>query len=141
MPDLDGIEASVLVNGERQTPFILVSAHHDAETLTRIGADHVMGYLVKPVSEADLKTAIRMAMLRHAHFQSLLKENTDLKQTLEDRKLVERAKGILMKRQRIDEEEAFRQVRKYASNHNKKLVEVSKQVIDAEEVFALLEKV
>ena len=141
MPDLDGIETSVAINKERQTPVILVSAHHDAETLTRVGIDHVMGYLVKPVSEADLKTAITMAMLRHAHFLSVMKENSDLRQTLEDRKLVERAKGVLMKRLRVDEEEAFRRVRKHASAHNLKLVTVSKQIIDAEEVFAQLEKV
>jgi two-component system, response regulator PdtaR len=141
MPDMDGIETSVAVNRDRQTPVILISALHDAETMTRVGVDHVMGYLVKPVSEADLKTAITMAMLRYQHFLSMLKENSDLKQTLEDRKLIEKAKGVIMKRLRVDEEEAFRRVRKLASNHNLKLVAVSKQVIDAEEVFVQLEKV
>jgi AmiR/NasT family two-component response regulator len=141
MPDMDGVEASVAVNRGKQTPVILVSAHHDAETLVRVGVDHIMGYLVKPVSEADLKTAITMAMLRFHHFLSMLKENSDLKQTLEDRKLIEKAKGVIMKRLRVDEEEAFRRVRKLASNQNLKLVAVSKQVIDAEEVFLHLEKV
>jgi AmiR/NasT family two-component response regulator len=140
MPDMDGIETSVAVNRERQTPVILVSAHHDAETLTRLGIDHIMGYLVKPVSEADLKAAITMAMLRFQHFLAMLKENSDLRQTLEDRKLIEKAKGIIMKRLRVDEEEAFRRVRKFASNQNLKLVAVSRVIAEAGEVFQQLEK-
>jgi AmiR/NasT family two-component response regulator len=140
MPDMDGIEASTAVNRDRAIPVVLVSAHHDAQTLTRVGADHIMGYLVKPISEADLKTAITLAMVRFQHFQALVKETSDLRQALEDRKLVEKAKGVVMKRLRVDEEESFRRMRKHASDHNLKLAEVSRRVIAAEEVFREMEK-
>ena len=140
MPDMDGIEMSIAINREKQTPVILISAHHDAEQLTRVGADHIMGYLVKPVTEADLKTAITVAMLRFQHFTALLKEASDLRQALEDRKAIERAKGIIMKRLRVDEEEAFRRLRKMASDQNRKLVDVSRNVASAEEVFHLLDR-
>jgi len=139
MPDMDGIEASMAFNKDQQIPVILVSAYHDAETLTRIGADHIMGYLVKPISEPDLKTAITLAMARFQHFQMLAKEASDLRQALEDRKLVEKAKGIVMKRLNVGEEEAFRRMRKHASDHNLKLAEVSRRIITAEEVFHELE--
>jgi response regulator NasT len=140
MPDLDGIETSIALNRERQTPVILVSAHHDAEIMTRLAADHIMGYLVKPITEADLKTVIAVAMLRYRHFQALAKEAADLRQALEDRKVIERAKGALMRRLRVDEEEAFRRLRSFASEQNLKLVEVGRRILAAEEVFSHLDR-
>src|SRR5262245_35169834 len=98
MPDMDGIELSTVINRDRPVPVILVSAHHDAETLTRLGVDHIMGYLIKPVSEPDLKAAIALAMIRFRHFIALVKETADLRQALEDRKVIERAKGVIMRR-------------------------------------------
>lgn len=140
MPDMDGIELSLAANRERQVPVILVSAHHDAETLTRIGADHIMGYLVKPVNEADLKTAIMLAMVRFQHFLALKQEAHDLKQALDDRKVIERAKGAVMKRLRVDEEEAFRRLRKLANDSNLKIVDIGKRILSAEEVFHQLDR-
>src|SRR5262249_52355813 len=115
MPDMDGIRAVQEVNREAPAPVILVSAHHDAELIVRAGTDHVMAYLLKPVREADLSTAIYLAVLRFEHFQKLTREAASLRQAMEDRKLIERAKGILMKRARIDEPEAFRRLQKLAS--------------------------
>ena len=140
MPDMDGIETSLAVNRDLQVPVILISAHHDAETLTRVGADHIMGYLVKPVTEADVKAAIALAMTRFDQFLALRREATDLRQALDDRKVIEKAKGVLMKRLRVDEEEAFRRMRKLASDRNQKLVEVGRIIIAAEEVFHHLDR-
>jgi AmiR/NasT family two-component response regulator len=139
MPDMDGIETSSAVNRERQVPVILVSGHHDAELLTRLGADHIMGYLVKPVKEADIKTAIAVAMLRFGHFLALAKEAASLRQALEDRKVIERAKGAVMKRMGLDEEEAFRRLRKLASDRNRKLIDVARDIVAAEDVFRQME--
>ena len=135
MPDMDGIEASVAVNRVKQMPIILVSAHHDAELLVRSAVDHIMAYLVKPVKEADIKTAIAVALTRFRHFQAVAKEAADLRQALEDRKLIERAKGIIMRRVGVDEEEAFRRLRRLASSQNHKLVDVARGVLAAENVF------
>ena len=99
-----------------------------------------MGYLIKPVDEAQLRAAIALAMTRFRHFQALAKEAADLRQALEDRKVIERAKGIVMKRLRVDEDEAFRRLRKMASDHNLKLVEVGTRVITSEEVFGHLDR-
>jgi len=141
MPDMDGVEASVAVNREKPTPVILVSAHQDAELLARAHTDHVMGYLVKPVREADLHMAISLAMLRFDQFMALFKETSDLRQALEERKIIERAKGILTKRLRIEEPEAFRRLQKLASTRNQKLIDVARLILSSEEVFQSLEKV
>jgi len=140
MPDLDGIEVAAQVNRQRPVPVILVSAHHDAELLSRSQNEHIMNYLVKPVSEPDLKTAIVLAMTRFKHYVALSKEAADLRQALEDRKVIERAKGSIMKRLRVDEDEAFRRLRKFASDHNQKLVEVGGRINSAEEIFHQLER-
>ena len=135
MPDLDGIQEVEQLERARPVPVILVSAHHDAELIVRAGTDPVMAYLLKPIREADLSTAIYLAVLRFENFQKLAKEAASLRQALEDRKLIERAKGILMKRARIDEPEAFRRLQRLASDKNKKLVEIAQILLIAEEAF------
>ena len=135
MPDMDGIQAIEQIERERPVPAILVSAHHDAELIVRAGTGHVMAYLLKPIREADLSTAIYLAVLRFEHFQKLTKEAASLRQAMEDRKLIERAKGILMKRARCDEPEAFRRLQRLASDKNKKLVEIAQTILVAEEAF------
>jgi len=140
MPDLDGLQTAAEVNREARVPVILVTAHHDADVLTRAGADYIMAYLAKPVKPVDLLAAVRLAMLRFEHFQALARESADLRQALEDRKVIERAKGSVMKRVGTDEEEAFRLLRKLASDKNRKLVEVAQQVAAAEEVFRHLDR-
>jgi response regulator NasT len=140
MPEMDGIEVMSVLNRERPVPGILVSAHHDSDILARLGEMHLMSYLVKPISEAQLKAAITMAMMRFGHFLALRKEAADLRQALEDRKVIERAKGVLMRRLHVDEEEAFRRLRSLASSQNHKLVEVGRRVLSAEEIFAQLDR-
>jgi response regulator NasT len=135
MPDRDGIDAATEINRDRQVPVILVSAHHDAELMIRSGQDFVMAYLIKPVKEAELKTAIYLAMLRFEHFQKLVQEAASLRQALEDRKVIERAKGMIMKRARLDEPEAFRRLQRLASDRNLKLVEFAQMIVTADEAF------
>jgi response regulator NasT len=71
MPEMDGIDAAVQIYQERPVPVILISAFHDAELIERAEADHVLGYLVKPIKQADLEPAIALAMRRFAQFQEL----------------------------------------------------------------------
>ena len=98
-----------------------------------------MAYLVKPVKEADVAAAVTVAMMRFRQYQAVRKEAPDLRQALEDRKAIERAKGALMKRLRVDEDEAFRRLRRKASADNLKLVEAARRVLAAEEVFRQME--
>ena len=138
MPKLDGIEAATLICKERVVPVILVSAYHDASLVERAGADYVIAYLVKPIVFADLQPTITIAMRRFAELQTLRKECTDLKQALADRKLIERAKGVLMKVAGIDEKEAFRRLQALASESNKKLTEAAQQVLGLEKAISPL---
>jgi response regulator NasT len=140
MPDMDGIEAAEAVNRESPTPVVLVSAFHGDDLLERALADPIMAYLAKPVNEVELRAAITLAIHRFALFQRSRQEAADLKQALEDRKLIERAKGILMRRVGVDEPEAYRRLRKLASDGNRKLAEVARVVLTAEEVFEQMER-
>ena len=135
MPEMDGIDAAVAIYKDTPLPVILVSAYHDAGLIQRAEADHIMGYLVKPIKQADLGPVIALAMRRFEQFQELRKEASDLRQALEDRKLIERAKGLLMKKAGLDEASAFRRLQKLASDKNLKLVEVARNLLTAEEAF------
>jgi len=136
MPDLDGIEASSKICEERPVPVILVSAYHDPELIARAEADHVQAYLVKPIGIADLQPAIAIATRRFDELRTLRKECGDLRQALADRKVIEQAKGILMKVAGIDEKEAFRRLQELASERNQKLVEAAQNILAMEKALA-----
>jgi two-component system, response regulator PdtaR len=135
MPDMDGIDAASQIYRNGPVPVILVSAYHDPEFIRRAEADHILAYLVKPIKQADLEPAIGIAMRRFEQFQALRKEATDLKQALEDRKVIEKAKGILMKKTNLDEHDAFRRLQKLASDKNRKLIEIAQMILTAEEAL------
>lgn len=137
MPNMDGIAAAEQIYKEGiAVPVILVSAYHDKELIERAEADHVMAYLIKPVKQADLEPAIGLAMRRFQQFQAIQKEADDLRQALANRKIIERAKGILMQRLQLDEPDAFRRLQKLASDKNEKLVDIACTVITADETFS-----
>lgn len=135
MPEMDGIDAAAEICGQEPLPVILVSAYHDPQLVERAGADHILAYLVKPIKQADLEPAIAIAMRRFRQFQQLRREATDLRQALDDRKTIERAKGVLMKRAGLDEQAAFRRLQKLASQNNLKLVDVARALLTAEEAI------
>jgi AmiR/NasT family two-component response regulator len=134
MPDMDGIEAVARICKDEPLPVILVSAFQDNQLLERAQAEHIMGYLIKPIEQSDLAPAITIAMSRFEQFHMLRKEAADLRQALQDRKMIERAKGIIMKVASIDEQEAFRRLQRMASDRNRRLVEVAEMVLVAEEM-------
>lgn len=141
MPDTDGLDAAAEVNRQRPVPAVVVSAHHEAGLLERAQADYVMAYLVKPVKPTDLQAAVTMAMSRFAQFQQARGEAAELRQALEDRKVIERAKGVVGRRLGVNEEEAYRRLRKLASHTNTKMVELGQKVLAAEEVFRAMDTV
>ena len=94
LPHRDGISAAQEIMEEIPLPIVLLTSHHDAETIERAKGAGVMAYLIKPLREEELAPTIEMAISRFAEFISLRKENNDLKKTLEARKTIERAKGI-----------------------------------------------
>ena len=132
MPDMDGIDAATLIYQEWPVPVILVSAYHDTKLIERAEADHILGYLVKPIKQADLAPTIALAVRRFEQFQELSREASDLRQALEDRKAIERAKGLLMKEAGLDEHQAFQRLQKLAASQNRKLVEVARMILQGE---------
>jgi AmiR/NasT family two-component response regulator len=136
MPELDGIEASGQICRERPVPIILVSAYHDPALIARAEADHVQAYLVKPIGLADLAPAIGIAVRRFGELQALQKECTDLRQALSDRKVIEQAKGLLMKLTGIDEKEAFHRLQQLAADKNLKLIEAAHSILAVEKALA-----
>ncbi len=132
MPEMDGIEAARTITQERPIPIILLTAFSEKELAERAAEANVAAYLMKPVSESDLLPSIALAVSRFKEFQALHREVDDLRDALETRKLVERAKGILMRRLNLTEEEAFRRMQRRSQNENKKLGEIANAIITAD---------
>ncbi len=140
MPDLDGIDAAAEIYHDRPIPVILVSAFYEPDLIERAEQDHIMAYLVKPIKQGDLEPAIAIATQRFAQFTALRTEANSLRQALEDRKLIERAKGILMLRAGLSEPDAFRRLQKLARDQNRKLVEIATMIVTAEKALQPTER-
>jgi response regulator NasT len=135
MPDMDGIEAAEALFLDRAVPVILVSAYHDADLIDRAESNYILAYLVKPIKQADLEPAITIAVRRFRQFQAVREEAENLRQALADRKVIERAKGILMRLSNLDEAEAFRRLQRLANEKNLKLIEMANNIVMAAELL------
>jgi response regulator NasT len=134
MPEMDGIEAATQIHRERPIPVILVSAYHDPELIARAEGDHILGYLVKPIKQADLGPTIALAMRHFAEFQELdgLAKPTP---PMEEQTIIGQAKAVIMKRSGIDEASAAGRLQKFASDRNVQLVEAARTLLTANEAF------
>ena len=112
MPRLDGIEAARRIIAERPIPIVMLTAYGQEELVSRAVEVGVFGYLVKPFREDDLLPAIHAARARHAELEALREEAESLAEALATRKVVERAKGLLMERERLSEQDAFARLRR-----------------------------
>lgn len=134
MPALDGIEAAKLLTAERIAPVLLLTAYSQTDLVERAKEAGVVGYLVKPFRESNLAPAIEVTMARFEEFETLRKEVDDLKETLETRKLVDRAKGILMSTQGLNEQDAFRRIQKMSMNTRRPMKDIAEAIVLASEV-------
>lgn len=137
MPEQNGLEALREICREHPVPAILVTAHQDEEYVDQALKEQVLAYVVKPIKKDDLAPVISLAMRRFAEFQALHQQAADLKQALEDRKIIERAKGILMKRAGLDEPDAFRRLQKLSSDKNEKMVNIARMIVTADEAMQI----
>jgi response regulator NasT len=112
MPRLDGIEAARRILADRPIPIVMLTAYGQEELVSRAVEAGVFGYLVKPFRESDLLPAIHAARARHEELQALRDEAESLAEALETRKVVERAKGLLMEREGLSEQDAFARLRR-----------------------------
>jgi len=137
MPSVDGIEAIRRINNKIFIPSIIVSGYHDQELIEKASGEDIFGYLVKPVDANDLSAAIKVAMSRYKEFKRLESELKDTKLSLENRKYIERAKGILMDRKGLKEAEAMKELQQMSRNNNKKMVDLAKDIIKADSLFSV----
>ena len=133
MPVVDGIEAAERITQARPIPIILLTAYDEAQLVERAAQANISAYLMKPVAEEDLLPAITLALARFRQFQALRQEVADLREALEARKTIERAKGILMRRLNLSEEEAFRRLQKQSQDSNRRLAQVAEAIVVADQ--------
>jgi response regulator NasT len=129
MPKLDGIQAAKVLTEDKIAPVLLLTAYSDRELVDRAREAGVVNYIVKPFRDAELLPAIEIAMARYAEFQEIDKKVGDLQETLETRKLVERAKGVLMDTQGLKEQEAFRKIQQLSMNTRKSMREIAQAIL------------
>lgn len=134
MPGLDGIAAASTIMTRSPKPIILLTAWSERDLVQRAQEAGVLAYLVKPVREAELIPAIEVAMARFQELRALQSEVGTLKETLETRKYVERAKGVLMKREGIDEQEAFLRIQRQSRNTRTPMRDIAKAILVSEEL-------
>lgn len=134
MPKIDGIQAAKVLTEEKIAPVLLLTAYSDRELVDRAKEAGVVNYIVKPFREAELLPAIEIAMSRYQEFMKMDEEISDLKETLETRKLVERAKGVLMDTQGLKEAEAFRKIQQLSMNTRKSMKEIAQALLLAHEI-------
>ena len=129
MPELDGVSAARMLTEERVAPVVLLTAYSDREFIEGAREAGVMGYIVKPFGEAQLDPAIEVALARFQEFSTMQKELGDTREALQTRKMVERAKGVLMDSAGIKEAEAFRRIQKLSMNSRKSMREVAEAIL------------
>ena len=129
MPSMDGIDAARILTEEHIAPVVLLTAFSQRDLVERAKDAGVVGYLVKPIQENDLAPAIEIALARFVEFRELEKEVDTLQDQLETRKLVDRAKGILMDSQGLTEAAAFRRIQKMSMNTRKSMKEIAQAII------------
>jgi len=134
MPGVDGITAAEELTREKIAPVVLLTAYSDQSLVERAREAGVVGYVVKPFRPAELMPVIEIARARFDEFRSLEREIGDLKEALETRKVVERAKGVLMETHGIRESEAFHRIRKTSMDTRKTMKEVAEAVLLAHEM-------
>jgi response regulator NasT len=139
--DLDALRSGDY-RSQGPLPLLLVGTAEDAAHLASLpGGVWLMAFLATPLGPLTLVEGVALALRQSARLEALRREAAELRQALEDRKLVERAKGALTRRLGVDEDDAFRCLRKMATGENIKLVEVARKILDAEAVFRSVEEI
>ena len=131
LPGMDGIEATMAINKLKPTPVILLTARKDEETIKRAVEAGVMAYLVKPIREEELLPTIELAISVFKEFQLVSKQNLELKEKAEARKIIERAKGLLMKKEGLSERDAFSRIQKLSMDKRRSMKEIAEILIAA----------
>ena len=131
MPEMDGIAAAKLISNEKLAPVLLLTAYSQKEIVEKAKDSGVLAYLVKPVKESNLFPAMEIALSRFQEYLEIEQELLDLRNSLETRKILDRAKGLLMDAYNLSEQEAFRRIQQYSMAKRKSIREVAESIIEA----------
>ena len=132
MPVMTGIEAIRVIHQEGLAGFVIVlTACHNKELMHQATQENIMGYLIKPADETALLGALEVAFCQEGHLMEAVKECRKTRQALEDRKYIERAKGILMERRKLSENEAYSYLRRQAMDKEQTMAEVARILLKA----------
>lgn len=135
MPQMDGISAANEILEQHPCAILFLTAYNEGELVEQAGETGAVAYLMKPLSKEALTPALEIAVRRFRQIQGQSKEIDRLRDAIETRKLIERAKGILMDRHRMTEEEAFRRIHFQARNQNRKMKEIAQSIITAADLL------
>ena len=131
MPEMDGIAAAKMISNDKLAPVLLLTAYSQKEIVEKAKDSGVLAYLVKPVKESNLFPAMEIALSRFKEYMEIEQELLDLRNSLETRKILDRAKGMLMDAYNLSEQEAFRRIQQYSMAKRKSIREVAEAIIEA----------
>ena len=134
LPGMSGLDALREIYAERVVAAVAITGDRDQNLVRQALDEHVLAYLVKPIEAHQLGPALLVAWARFDELRQLANENDTLKQNLQNRKTIERAKGVLMKRNRWTEAEAFRRLQRGAMNRRTTMIELAQDVLNGVEV-------
>lgn len=134
MPEMDGLDAAKIITDEQICPVLLLTAYSQRDLIDRAKEAGVFGYLVKPFKETDLLPAIEIAISRYREMEALSKEVGSLQEKMEARKIIDRAKGVLMDKRGMKEQDAFRWIQMQAMSSRKSMKEIAEAVILTQDV-------
>lgn len=129
MPKLDGIHAARMIGYEHIAPVVLLTAYHRQDMVMQAGESGVFGYLVKPISGLQLFPAMEIAIAQFLRQEKAYQQLQEMNERMETRKLVEQAKGIMIRRLAISEEEAYRRLQQYSMQHRQPLKDVAQLIV------------
>jgi len=133
MRDGSAIDALIKISEDKPIPAIIVTDNDSLKEVEHALEDHVMAYLLLPLDKDQIQPTIYLVLRRFEQFEALHEEVQDLRQTLADRKIIERAKGVLMSQEQCDEDDAFRKLQRKATDRRTKLVKIANEILAAQE--------
>lgn len=129
MPKINGLQASNIIASQLDLPILIITAYSQKEFVEKAQQDNIVGYLVKPISEANLLPAVEIALHQSEKAKRLKREIQAAKLEVEKRKLIERAKGLIMQTEEMTESEAFKKIRETSMSRQMTMESVAKEII------------
>lgn len=134
MPKLDGLKASKIIEQQFGIPILFISAYSEKELLSYMKQDNVLGYVMKPFSEKNVLPALEVAFHQIEKFDRLNGKLLQAQHQMEKRKVIERAKGLLMQLENISEDQAYKRIRNESMRTQQEMVQIAQQILNTQQV-------